>query len=74
MLSDFAASECDTIFPLPMSCCNRTSSLRATMTARLAWALVLALGPTVASAQCYEDNRCFYTCGYGYYQHAGLVL
>ena len=30
-------------------------------------------GPTVASAQCYEDNRCFYTCGYGYYQHAGLV-
>ena len=44
------------------------------MTASLAWALVLALGPTVASAQCYEDNRCFYTCGYGYYQHAGLVL
>ena len=44
------------------------------MATSFAWALVLALGPTVASAQCYEDNRCFYTCGYGYYQHAGLAL
>ena len=25
------------------------------------------------SAQCYEDTHCFYTCGYGYYQHAGMV-
>merc|ERR1719223_1479561 len=44
------------------------------MTATLAWALVVALGPTVASAQCYEDTRCFYTCGYGYYQHAGSFI
>jgi hypothetical protein len=55
---------------------NNASSLQLTlqqsghMTATLAWALALALGPTVASAQCYEDTRCFYTCGYGYYQHA----
>ena len=43
------------------------------MFAKLAWALALVSGPAVASAQCYEDTHCFYTCGYGYYQHAGIV-
>ena len=42
------------------------------MSANLAWVLALVLGPAMASAQCYEDTHCFYTCGYGYYQHAGL--
>ena len=43
------------------------------MSANLAWVLALVLGPAMASAQCYEDTHCFYTCGYGYYQHAGLA-
>ena len=44
------------------------------MFAKLAWALALVSGPAVASAQCYEDTHCFYTCGYGYYQHAGSLF
>ena len=36
------------------------------MSAKLAWMLALVWGPAVASAQCYEDTHCFYTCGYGY--------
>ena len=43
------------------------------MFAKLAWALALVSGPAVASAQCYEDTHCFYTCGYGYYQRASVV-
>ena len=44
------------------------------MSPKLAWVLALVWGPTVASAQCYEDTHCFYTCGYGYYQHAGSLF
>ena len=44
------------------------------MSAKLAWMLALVGGPAVASAQCYEDTHCFYTCGYGYYQHAGSLF
>ena len=40
----------------------------------MASVLALLLGPAVASAQCYEDPHCFYTCGYGYYQRAGKVI
>ena len=43
------------------------------MSPKLAWVLALVWGPTVASAQCYEDTHCFYTCGYGYYQRASVV-
>ena len=48
---------------------NTASWLRGCwLTARL-----LVWGLAEASAQCYEDTHCFYTCGYGYYQHAGMV-
>ena len=43
------------------------------MSPKLVWVLALVWGPAVASAQCYEDTHCFYTCGYGYYQRAGKV-